>query len=205
MTIKNGIVICAALVFGGTVLSSAAWAHEYEGAKPTETTSVGGNLNPDNRKTVVAEERLAQTGEDGHKTAQERLEGHKLRACQNREKAVTNIMNRIGDRGQKQIDLFTKIADRTQKFYVDKGLSASNYDALVADVAAKKAAAQAAVDSTKSTAIEFKCDGDNPRGAAVHFKQSKADQHEALKAYKTSVKNLIVGVKSSKSTAGGEQ
>lgn len=159
----------------------------------------------DDGSSIPPERRSHAAVKEQPEVVKQRLEGHKLKVCQQREKKVTNIMSRIGDRGQKHIDLFTKISERTQKFYADKGLSASNYDALVADVAAKKAAAQAAVDSTKSTVVEFKCDSDNPRGAAAHFKQSKADQNEALKAYKTSVKNLIVGVKSSKNQAGGEQ
>lgn len=161
---------------------------------------------------VSAQERIAQTREDTQQkvteqreTAKMRLDSAKLRACQNREKTITNIMSRMGDRGQRQVDLFAKIADRTQQFYTDKGLSVSNYDELVADVAAKKAAAQTAVDALKSATVEFKCDGDNPKAVADSFKQALKDQNEALKAYKTSVKNLIVGVKSSKSTAGGEQ
>lgn len=151
-----------------------------------------------------AKAQLTQTAKERREAMKERLEGRKLKACQNREKAVTNIMVRIADRGQKQVDLFTKIADRTQQFYADKGLSANSYDELVADVNAKKAAAQSAVDSVKSTSVEFKCDGDNPRGVADSFKQSKNDQNLALKAYKTAVKDLIVGVKSANGQ-GGEQ
>lgn len=151
-----------------------------------------------------AKAQLTQTAKERREAMKERLEGRKLKACQNREKAVTNIMVRIADRGQKQVDLFTKIADRTQQFYADKGLSVNSYDELVADVNAKKAAAQSAVDSVKSTSVEFKCDGDNPRGVADSFKQSKNDQNLALKAYKTAVKDLIVGVKSANGQ-GGEQ
>lgn len=204
MIIKKGIVICAALVLVGAGLSSVAWAQEdTKLADPGSVKERAAAVKQD--ATTAAKERLAQAAEERRTAVKERLEGRKLKACQNREKAVTNIMARIGDRGQKQVDLFSKIAERTQVFYVDKGLSASNYDALVADVTAKKSAAQAAVDSTKSTVVEFKCDGDNPKGVADSFKLSKTDQNDALKAYKTSVKNLIVGVKSSKNQAGGEQ
>src|SRR3990167_11484105 len=77
--------------------------------------------------------------------ASTRLEAAKLKACQNREKAINNIMARIANRGSKQLDVFNKIAERTKAFYTDKGKTLSNYDALVADVNAKKAAAQSAV------------------------------------------------------------
>lgn len=153
------------------------------------------------------------TAADKKAAAQTRLADAKLKACQNREKAITNIMSRISDRGQKQIDLFGKIADRTEAFYIDKGKSLSNYNMLVADVAAKKADAQTAVTATKATASEFKCDSTNPKGIATSFKERLHTQNEALKAYKTAVKNLIVGVKSvqgtttstEKSSTGGNQ
>lgn len=134
-------------------------------------------------------------------TTQTRLGDAKLKTCQNRERAVTNIMVRLGDRGQKQIDLFNTIAERTEKFYTDKGKALTNYDALVGDVAAKKTAAQSAVSTVKSTSVEFKCDSNDPKGVAATFKERLKAEIVAMKAYKTSVKNLIVGVKSVQRTA----
>src|SRR6185369_3265620 len=103
---------------------------------------------------------------------------------------------RIATRGQKQLDLFSTIAERTETFYTNKGKTLSNYDALVADVNAKKAAAQTTVDATKTAVTVFKCDGTDPKGAAASFKDALKNEIDALKAYKTAVKNLIVGVKS---------
>lgn len=157
---------------------------------------------------TTAQENASEAGDDTVRTlgaekkeeAKTRLANAKLKACQNREKAVQNIMVRIADRGQKQLDLFTTISERTQKFYTDKGRTASNYDTLVADVNAKKTAAQATVDEIKAKSVTFKCDGEDPKGVASSFKDSLKSEIEALKAYKTSVKNLIVGVKSAQAT-----
>lgn len=156
---------------------------------------------------------MAQTtATEKKEAAQTRLADTKLKACQNREKAITNIMARMADRGQKQVDLFGKISDRTQAFYTDKGKTLGNYDALVADVAAKRADAQTAVDATKATSVEFKCDRTDPKGVAARFKEQLKAQNTALKAYKTAVKDLIVGVKSvqgatasTKNGTGGDQ
>jgi len=87
---------------------------------------------------------------------QTRLADVKLKVCHLREKTIDNIMSRMGDRGVKQLDVFTKIADRTEAFYVKSGKVLSNYDALVADVTAKKADAQAAVTAAQSTTVTFK-------------------------------------------------
>jgi hypothetical protein len=124
------------------------------------------------------------------------LAAAKLRSCQNREKAINNIMTRIADRGQKQVDLFTTIATRVETFYTAKGKTLSNYDALVSDVNTQKAAAQTEVDALKASSVTFKCDGTDPKGAAQSFKSNLKAEIDALKAYKTAVKNLIVGVKS---------
>jgi hypothetical protein len=145
--------------------------------------------------------------------AETRLVDAKLKACQNRETAINNIMARIATRGQKQLDLFTTIATRVETFYTTKGKTLSSYDALVADVTAKKTAAQTAVDTVKADQANFKCDGTDPHGASDTFKADLKLEISALKDYRTAVKNLIVGVKSvqgttsstDKSTTGGSQ
>lgn len=182
-SIKNSLLAAIA------VFSLAIAVPAIAAAQPTRAEEV--QMTTQQRQTTAADKKDA---------AETRLSDARLRACQNREHAITNIMARIADRGQRQIDLFSKIADRTEAFYTNKGKVLSNYDALVADVAAKKASAQAAVDATKATGVTFKCDGTDPKGMAASFKEQLKAQNAALKAYKTSVKNLIVGVKSVQGT-----
>ena len=137
---------------------------------------------------------------DKRELAQTKLADVKLKVCQKREKTIDNIMTRMGDRSLKQLDVFTKIAERTEAFYVKSGKILDNYDALVAEVTATQANAQVAVTAAQSTTVTFKCDGTNPKGAADSFKTNLEARNQALKAYKTAVKNLIVGVKSVQGT-----
>jgi hypothetical protein len=141
-----------------------------------------------------------------------KLDEKHLKLCQKHEKEITHIMARVSDRSQKQLNLFSSIATKTETFYTNKGKTLSNYDALVADVASKKIEAQTAVDTVTATGVQFKCDGTDPKGVAGDFKVQLKAEIVALKAFKTSVKNLIVGVKSVQSTttsttnsAGGTQ
>jgi len=158
-------------------------------------------------QAATTSDQPADPGSQGN----ERLAAAKLKACQNREKAIGNIMARVADRGQKQLVLFGTIATRTETFYTNKGKTLSNYDTLVADVNAKQAAAQTAVDAIKSASTGFSCDGSNPRGFVSSFQASLKSEISALQDYRTTVKNLIVGVKSVQSTAasttngGGDQ
>ncbi len=151
----------------------------------------------DSNQTTVASDKVA--------AAETRLAETKLKVCQNREKAIDNIMKRIAERGQKHIDLFSTIATRTETFYTTKGKTLSNYDALVAAVDAKKVLAQAAVDKVKGDSVTFKCDGTDPKGAGELFKADLKLEISALKEYRTSVKNLIVGVKSVQGTTSSTE
>lgn len=197
---KTGVI--ALSVFAMTVVGVPAIAlgapspqANAQSTQPTVEQPSDVKSQAESKKTT-AQAKAAEKKE----AAQTKLSDAKLKSCQNREKAITNKMARISDRGQKQLDLFSSIAEKTEKFYADKGKTLSNYDVLVADVATQKAAAQTAVDAVKSTSIEFKCDGTDPKGAASSFKVALKSEIDALKAYKTSVKNLIVGVKSVQGT-----
>lgn len=127
---------------------------------------------------------------------QTRLLDAKLKVCQNREKSIVNIMQRMSDRGTKRLNVFTKISDRVQAFYVEKGKVLGNYDALVSEINTTKAATETAVAKLKETSVTFKCDGTDPKGAVEIFRENHRSQITVLKAYRTAVKNLIVGVKS---------
>lgn len=166
----------------------------------------GAVLAMNDRARDAAENRKAVAQE--HKEAtQTRLAENKLRVCKAREQRINNIMDRIGDRGQRHIDRIGKIAERVEAFYTKKGKTVSNYDVLVNDVNAKKAAAQNALNEIKADNVEFKCDGSDPKGTAVNFKDDLKKEIKAIKDYKTAVKNLIVAVKSAQSSTseGGQQ
>jgi phosphotransferase system HPr-like phosphotransfer protein len=184
---KTGIVTASFLVMVVSGMPALAFgaASAHANAQATQQTTTTGQPSEPGSQAA-----------DRKASAQTKLADAKLKACQKREKAINNIMSRVSDRGHKQLALFTSIATKTEAFYADKGKTLSDYDALVSDVTAKKAAAQTAVDAVKGESVTFKCDGTDPKGAAASFKEALKSEITALKDYKTSVKNLIVGVKS---------
>lgn len=202
------------LLAGIVVASALAIAPLTAGAQSTHTAGHEAAMERREAAQKEAEARReaarvkvdeANAGADTRRTeAKSRLQEAKLRACEKRQGTITNIMKRMSDRGQKQIDLFSKIAERTQAFYEKKGKVLPNYDALVADVATKKEAAQEAVAMTASHGTSFDCNGEDPKGDAASFKEHRKVAIAALKDYKTAVKDLIVGVKSAQSAASSE-
>ena len=149
-------------------------------------------------------EKLREAAKDKAEQHKEKLKEDKLKICQEREDGINSSMAAVASRGQAKLNLFTKIAERTEAFYVSKGKVLANYDNLVAAVNSKKAAAQAAVDSVGSSNATFKCDGDDSKGTVREFKTKVKSMNEALKGYRTAVKNLIVGVKSVQGTTASE-
>ncbi len=150
-------------------------------------------------------------GQANQEAVKTRLSEANVKLCQNRERVITSTMARISDRGQKQLELFTGIAGQAEKYYTDKGKTLSDYATLLAAVQAKQAAAQLAVNAVKTPVSSFSCGGDDPKGVADSFKSMLKIEIDALNAYKTSIKDLIVGVKSVETqtattqTSGGNQ
>ena len=201
-----GIAILALAVAVPTITNALpARAEEAQGTTQTTTETTNETTN-ENETTTEQEKTNAEANAKARlATAETRLAAAKLKVCQTREKVIDNIMSRLGDRGQKQLDLFSSIAQRTETFYTEKGKTLASYDTLVAAVNAKKATAQAAVDTVKSSSANFKCDGTDPKGVASAFKDNLKIEIAALKEYKTTVKNLIVGVKSVQGTTSSTE
>lgn len=180
-------------------------------ATPPATSPTPPATNPDERvkkELEKAKERAEKEAEKAKEKATKDAERLKKEAekasrdtsrlaekCKAQEARIKSLMTRLNTRGQKQLDVVTTISTRVQAFKTDKNLNVPNYDALVADVAAKKVAAQAAVDALKTAQITFKCDGTDPKGSASAFQEKMKAQHAAIRAYLTSVKHLLKAVK----------
>ena len=201
---KRGLIITS-LVMAGVVLMPLT-VSANEGHSPEEHRSSRAQERRDAVQTTTETQQqrateAKETRTERREAAETRLESAKLRACQNREKASQSIMMRIADRSTKQLDVFTKIADRTQVFYESKGNVAEGYGELVADVADKKATAESAISTIESMSGSFSCESDDPKGVMVEFKTALQTRNTVLKEYKTAIKDLIVAVKSAQSTA----
>ncbi len=149
-------------------------------------------------------DRLEQFKEQRQENKQHRLEANKLRVCELHKTKITAITSRSITRAERQLELFTKIADRVKAFYVKKGYNVANYNDLVAAADAAKAKAQTDLDTLKNLDA-FDCNSDDPKGQAEAFKLALKAVNQDLKDYRTAVKNLIVAVKSANSQATDNQ
>jgi len=210
---KRSIAVTLASVLAVFVLTVApaavARAEEGTGSATGTTTketnrdgSVKDNANTGASHTPTGERDTIQKSADskeGTSTSGEvkdrRFDTRKLHACENRKGKITSIIDRAVTRSQNQIDLFDKIVTRTKAFYVSKGKTLDTYGDLVAAVDAAKAKAEADLSTVKANSA-FKCDDSDPQGDIDAFKAAVKQEIQDLKAYRTAIKNLIVGVKS---------
>ncbi len=146
----------------------------------------------------------------GRNTAQTRLTEAKLRVCQAKEKAIKKRTQQLIKLATTMQEKFDAIAGRVEEYYTSKvvpsGKTVANYDSLVADIQTKKGAVQTALTTAQSNAGSFACDGNDPKGQLLQFREDMRAVKSALKDYRTSIKNLIVAVRSSPKPAktGGE-
>lgn len=156
-------------------------------------------------RAEAARESANTRREEVKQSVSSKLDENKRKICEKRQAGITRTMNKMQTRGESQLAVFTKIADRTKAFYEQKQRTVENYTDLVAAVDEKKLAAELAVAAGDEAISDFSCDASDPTAMKDLFKAQLSEQIAALKAYKTAVKDLIVGVKSAQSQTSREQ
>lgn len=174
--------------------------------KPISTKSGTRSERIEQRKNFVQniKERFLTT----KAKTQEQLQEGSMRACEAREVAInkrsTQLIKMVGNMETK----FSSISARVQDYYTSKlvpsGKTLSNYDDLVSDINSKKASVDAALAAAKTNIDNFSCDSDDPKALFVEFRKDMQAVKEALKEYRTSIKNLIVAIKSLNVEEGSE-
>ncbi len=129
-----------------------------------------------------------------------RASAGKLKACQARENGIKNRSSHLTDLASTMESHFDAIVKRVQDYYtqtvVPSGKTLPNYDALLSDIQTKKTAIQTALTKAQTDLNAFSCTAANPKTALSGFNQNMQSVKQALKNYRTSIKNLIVAVHS---------
>lgn len=124
-----------------------------------------------------------------------RLNDSKLQICKRHETTINNVIARVSDRDQKRFDFFDVTTEKVEAFYIKNSLMVANYDQLLATIATKKTAAQAAITTANSAKVTFTCGGEDPKGVVSTFKNHHSVSASALDEYKTAVRELVKAVK----------
>ncbi|HSW80004.1 MAG TPA: hypothetical protein VLG47_04470 [Candidatus Saccharimonadales bacterium] len=187
----------------GSTTTEHVYACPQGGYRKTQTIQPEDNIKTNCQPSAYTNtnptpEPESDTGSGQHESTMEgqhKLAANMLAVCKKHSDKINMIMSRVVMRGTKQTELFSTIATRVEKFYTDKGKTLDNYDQLVAAVNAAQSKAETDLANLKNM-DSFKCDGSNPKGQITEFRTAVKTEIQDLKALRTSVRNLIVGVKS---------
>ena len=129
-----------------------------------------------------------------------KLQDVRLKSCQARESLIKNRSNSLARLVEGMINHFDKIALRVENYYTEKvvpsGKTVANYAELMADIDAKKALVETALQKSKDDFKTFSCTTDDPKGQLALFREDMQAVKKALKDYRASIKNLIVAINS---------
>lgn len=209
---RIALAVASSLVLSSLAIPTVSAARTVEDTTLPVPTTVssddGSTTNKSQEWRAAAEKRIAEAKEKAdaikaeakERQAQRQQVGEKLSAakqkvCQTRQTVIGNVMTRINDRGQRRLDLINAISTKVQDFKSTKNLTVADYDTLVSAVETSKATAQTAVDAVKNTQVEFKCDGNDPKGVGSAYQAAVKVQNDALKAYRDAVKDLVAAIK----------
>lgn len=124
----------------------------------------------------------------------------RLRACQAKQQGVIKRMTQLEKMATNMLGKFSEIQARVEKYYIDKvlpsGKTVANYSVLLADIQTKKTAVQTAITAVKTGSAGFSCTIGDPKEQVKLFRDGMKEVKSALKAYRTSIRNLIVAVRS---------
>jgi hypothetical protein len=166
-------------------------------ASAEEMTSSSGDTKRMEMRANVAKQRTEleqklQAMKDERKT---RLDETRKKVCETKSDKINQILQKRSTQATKQLEVFNKISDRVQAFITDKNLTVKNKDALLTAITEKQAAVQAAIDANAATT--FNCDNTSADKPLQIPRTTMAAVRDALKEYRTAIKDLIVNVRSS--------
>lgn len=122
------------------------------------------------------------------------------KSCDARMNTIKTRSESLTNRAQRMENTFADIAKRVEDYYTGKlvpaGITVSNYDSLVSDIAAKKAVVDTTLADANSKASSFSCaDLTAVKAEVTAYRVAMQKVITALKDYRTSIKNLIVAVR----------
>ena len=135
----------------------------------------------------------------GREKLKERLGEVKLKICEKKEANIKKRANKLVQRAEKIQNIFGRIIQKTDKFYVDKlvpaDLEIDNYEGILNNLENKRKDVATAIAAAEDTADNFDCEGQNPKEQITQFRTNMKGVISALNEYKKAVINYLVTVR----------
>ena len=193
------IVLFAAALVVGLPLTSFALLGEITHSVRTTTEHVRGTVESA-RDAAMPEEVQVKRQEiqariDAKRSAiTDKLSGQRAETCEKKETTINQVLDNRSTAAERHFNTFKSIRDRLDAFVAEKQLNIDNAEALRNILNDSEGSALAAIENAKVT--DFSCESTDAHSPGKIVTEQVAAQKEALKTYRTDLKNYAVAVKS---------
>lgn len=192
--VKKILIGLAMLAFLATSVAPA-FAHSGRTSQRTSSPEVESESTTSPEAEVEVEKKVEEVRREARerkaeaeKRVTEKKDEARVKRCEERQERLKQKYEATGERSTDLIGRIDRRFQRALGFAEEKSITLANAAELEADVATKKAAAQAAADAIKTTAGEFDCKDDDARVQAELIRADVVAFKEAVKVYRASVK-----------------
>lgn len=116
------------------------------------------------------------------------------KTCAHIQKAVNNKLNAFDNHATTYLTRLNDVFTKLQSYQSTNNIQAANYDSLVQTATAKQVAATSAVAALKSLGSTIDCSSSDPASMLSDVKVGAASSRDALKAYRTALKDIVVAL-----------
>ena len=118
----------------------------------------------------------------------------RAKTCLQIQKAVNNKLKAFDNHADKYLTRLNTLFTKVQAYQTEHNVTVADYDALVATATQKQTDATVAVDALKSLGTTIDCTSSDPASMLSSVKSGAADARNALKAYRTALKDIVVAL-----------
>lgn len=116
-------------------------------------------------------------------------------ACRAVEENAVNHMGRLADFTERQLELFSTIAERVDEFYQQNELQAEGYDEHMDNIESLTADAESLTDELRESTDSFECGQENVSQHIGDFRTSLQESKNSLESLRQAVREQILLVK----------
>lgn len=207
--------LAALLLFSGVALSAPAAAHASTSGSSDDSTTTESvdshttDLVSDNHVSEQTQELANQFKEQAKEkvqtakqNAKEQTQAHRQQSCEARKANLTKRMSNAVAQSEKHKAVFDKIYTRVKDFHDTKQLNVADYAALTAKVDTAQTNAQNSIDALKALDVNVDCTSQTVADSVSAFQQAVKSTRDSLKAYRSSITDLIKSLKGASTGAG---
>lgn len=167
----------------------------------TETTTVNTDGSSDTelhkRGQAMAEKMRAQHQED----KATRTDAQKQKTCEAHKQGLTKKFERITANSEKIKKHIDEVFTKAQAYQQANNLPVSNYNELVTAATTAQTAAEESIATLKTVKPTVDCNNTSVANDVATFKAAAQDTRDKLKAYRTSVKDILQALHKAKTSS----